>query len=61
MDYLDKDDILIKKQFGFRWNHWTYYMTIIDLVDKVTSAEEKKVLWHYNWSWYIIAWIRILF
>ena len=65
MDYIDKNDILNEKQFGFRKNHSTY-MAIIELVDKVTSAVEKKWkhswyilgfvkgIWHY-WSWYIIV------
>ena len=41
MDYIDKNDILNEKQFGFRKNHSTY-MAIIELVDKVTSAVEKN-------------------
>ena len=41
MDYIDKNNILNVKQFGFRSNH-LFYMTIIELVDKVTSAVEKK-------------------
>ena len=41
MDYIDKNDILNEKQFGFRSNHSTN-MAIIELVDKVTKAVEKK-------------------
>ena len=41
MDYIDKNDILNEKQFGFRKKHSTY-MAIIELVDKVTSAVEKN-------------------
>ena len=41
MDYIDKNDILNKKQFGFRSNHSTS-MAIIELVDKVTSAVERN-------------------
>ena len=41
MDYIDKNDILNEKQFGFRSNHSTN-MAIIELVDKVTKAVEKN-------------------
>ena len=41
MAYIDKSNILNKKQFGFRPNHSTY-MAIIDLVDKVCNAVEKS-------------------
>ena len=40
MDYINKNDILYEKQFGFRSNH-SNYMAVIELVDKVTSAVEK--------------------
>ena len=42
MDYIEKNDILNEKQFGFTSNHSTY-VAIIELVDKVTSAVEKKI------------------
>ena len=49
MDYIDKNDILNEKQFGFRSNHSTF-MAIIELVDKVTSVVGKmKVLLVYSW------------
>ncbi len=41
MNYIDKNNILNEKQFGFRSNHSTY-MAIIELVDKVTNAVEKN-------------------
>ena len=41
MEYIDKNDILNETQFGFRTDHSTC-MAIIELVDKVTSAVEKK-------------------
>ena len=41
MDYINKNDILNEKQFGFRSNHPTY-MAVIELVDKVTSAVERN-------------------
>ena len=49
MDYIDKNDVLNEKQFGFRSNYSTF-MAIIELDDKVTSAVEKmKVLLVYSW------------
>ena len=41
MDYIDKNNILNEKQFGFRSNRSTY-MAIVELVDKVTSAVERN-------------------
>ena len=41
MDYSDKNNILNEKQIGFRSNHSTS-MAIIELVDEVTSAVERK-------------------
>ena len=41
MDYIDKNNLLNEKQFGFRPKHSTY-MAIIELVDKVTNAVEKN-------------------
>ena len=41
VDHLDKRDILNEKQFGFRKNHSTY-MAIIELVDKINNAVEKR-------------------
>ena len=37
MDYINKNYILIEKQFGFRSNHSTY-MAVIELVDKVATV-----------------------
>ena len=34
LDFLNKNEILVKKQFGFREKHSTY-MAILDLVDKI--------------------------
>ena len=49
MDYIDKNNILNEKQFGFRSNDLTY-IPIIELVDKATSAVEKmKVILVYSW------------
>ena len=42
MDYIDKNDILNEKQFGFRSSHSTY-KAIIELVDNVTSAVDKNI------------------
>lgn len=39
MNYIDKNNILNDKQFGFRSNHSTY-MAIIELVEKITNAVE---------------------
>ena len=52
MDYIDKNDILNEKQFGFSLEHSTY-MAIIELVDKVTSAVGKK-----KYSWYILGFVK---
>ena len=41
VDHLDKHDILNEKQFGFRKNHSTY-MAIIELIDKINNAVEKR-------------------
>ena len=41
MDYIDKNNLLNEKQFGFRPNHSTS-MAIIELVDKIANAVEKK-------------------
>ena len=41
MNYIDKNDILNEKQFGFKSNHSTY-MAVIELVYKVTSAVERN-------------------
>lgn len=41
MSYIDKQNILNEKQFGFRKNHSTY-MAIIELVDKINNAVEKN-------------------
>ena len=40
MDYIDKNSILKENQFDFRTNH-SKYITIIELVDNVTSAVKK--------------------
>ena len=41
MDYIDKNNLLNEKQFGFRPNHSTY-MAIIELVDKIANAVERN-------------------
>ena len=41
MDYIDKNNLLNEKQFGFRPNHSTY-MAIIELVDKIDNAVERN-------------------
>ena len=41
VDHLEKHDILNEKQFGFRKNHSTY-MAIIELIDKINNAVEKR-------------------
>ena len=41
MDYIDKNNLLNEKQFGFRPNHSTY-MAIIELVDKIAYAVERN-------------------
>ena len=41
MDYIDKNNSLNEKQFGFRPNHSTY-MATIELVDKIANAVERN-------------------
>ena len=41
LDYIDKNNLLNEKQFGFRPNHSTY-MAIIELVDKIANAVERN-------------------
>ena len=41
IDYINKNNILNKKQFGFRPKHSTY-MAIIEVVDKIVHAVEKN-------------------
>ena len=41
IDYIDKNNVLNEKQFGFRSNHSTY-MAVIELVDKIVNAVEKN-------------------
>ena len=41
MDYIDKNNLLNEKQFGFRPNH-SIYMAIIELVDKIANAVERN-------------------
>ena len=41
MDYIDENNLLNEKQFGFRPNHSTY-MAIIELVDKIANAVERN-------------------
>ena len=41
MDFIDKNNILNEKWFGFRSNCSTY-MAIIELVDKVTASVERN-------------------
>ena len=44
INYLDSNNILFKKQYGFRKNHSTS-LALLDLVDKITSAiDEKNIL-----------------
>ena len=41
INYLDSNNILFKKQYGFRKNHSTS-LALLDLVDKITSAIDEK-------------------
>ena len=41
IDYIDKNNLLNEKQFGFKPNHSTY-MAIIELVDKIANAVERN-------------------
>jgi len=41
INYIDKYDILNKKQFGFRSNHSTY-MAILDLLDTISNSVENN-------------------
>ena len=41
VDYIDKNNLLNEKQFGFRPNHSTY-MAIIELVDFIANAVERN-------------------
>ena len=41
MAYIDKNNLLNEKQFGFRPNHSTY-MAIIELMDKIANAVERN-------------------
>ena len=41
MDYINKNNLLNEKQFGFRPNHSTY-MAVIELVDKIANAVERN-------------------
>ena len=41
MDYINKNNLLNEKQFGFRPNHSTY-MAVIELVDKTANAVERN-------------------
>ena len=41
MNYIDKNNLLNEKQFGFRPNHSTY-MAMIELVDKIANAVERN-------------------
>ena len=40
MDYINKNNLLNEKQFGFRPNHSTY-MAAIELIDKIANAVER--------------------
>ena len=41
INYLDSNNILFNKQYGFRKNHSTL-LALLDLVDKITSAIDEK-------------------
>ena len=41
INYLDSNNILFKKQYGFRKKHSTS-LALLDLVDKITSAIDEK-------------------
>ena len=41
MNYIDRNNILNKRQFGFRPKHSTY-MAVIELVDKIANAVERN-------------------
>ena len=41
LDFLNKNEILVKNQFVFREKHSTY-MTILDLVDKISQKKDSK-------------------
>ena len=41
MDYINKNNLLNEKQFGFRQNHSTY-MAVIELVGKIANAVERN-------------------
>ena len=43
-DYINKNNLLNEKQFGFRPNHSTY-MAVIELVDKIANAVERTYTW----------------
>ena len=59
IEFIDNNKILNHKQYGFRKNHSTY-MAIMQLVDKINNAVEKKR--NYSWgphnfqmTWYLIT------
>ena len=41
LDFLNKNELLVKNQFGFREKHSTY-MAILDLVDKISQHIDSK-------------------
>ena len=41
MDYINKNNLLNEKQFGFRPNHSTY-IAVIELVDKIANVVERN-------------------
>ena len=41
MDYINKNNLLNEKEFGFRSNY-SIYMAVIKLVDKITNAVERN-------------------
>ena len=41
LDFLNKNEILVKNKFGFREKHSTY-MAILDLVDKMSQKIDSK-------------------
>ena len=47
LDFLNKNDILVKNQFGFREKH-SNYLAILDLVDTISQKNRFKELFHEN-------------
>ena len=45
LDFLNKNEMLVKNKFGFREKHSTY-MAILDVVDKISQKNRFKELLH---------------